>query len=334
VFEAGPTHTGLKSAKQLVDIAVKSDADAIKFQMIDADRLMVKDVDFDFTYLDERGDIKSKSASLKDILKKRDMSDQDWLSLSNYCEEKSMPLIMTVLWEDQVEFCVEELRCSGIKLCSGDINNFGLIKEARMHDVEIHIDTGNCTMSEIARVFDYLDVNRDDMVLHHCPSGYPTTNENVNLKLLRTLKQTFGCDIGFSDHSPSYIMDLAAIGFGVDVLEKTITINKKTAMPEHIMSLEEDEAKSFVKAVRIIDEAVGSGIKTESQVNYAGRKVGRRSMVAKRQLSKGTKLFKDDVYFCRPEIDGAVRPDQTDVAYEKLLTVTKNAGDVIYWSDL
>jgi N,N'-diacetyllegionaminate synthase len=331
-FEAGPNHNGLTSAINLVDIAVGAGADAIKFQMVDADRLM-RDIDAQFAYsmLNADGTMQEKSASLYSILKTYDLERDDLQRLKLYCEAEGVGFFCTVLWEDQIDF-LADLGCQTVKLCSGDINNTNLLECAAKSGMIVQFDTGNADMSEICRAFEILNMFGSTPIIHHCPTGYPAVTDKINLRFIKTLKQMFDCPVAYSDHSPDYMMDIAAISAGADLLEKTITEDKTQDGVEHHYSLEMDGAVEFVKQVKIIDDAMGSGVKTGHQINYKGRMIGRRILTASEDIEAGTCLRRSNTHYTRPAILGGITPAES--VYGRMTRLPIKKGDAIFKGDL
>lgn len=157
---------------------------------------------------------------------------------------------LPLLWELGVE-CV--------KICSADINYHYLLREAAKYDWIVQIDTGGATIAEVEQaIFVLEEAKCNKIIINHCPSGYPAHLESINLNVLTTLKQMFDYPVAFSDHNPGAAMDIAAAALGVNMLEKTITLDKTIKSPEHIMSLEPDEVLNFVQTIRNVETALGT----------------------------------------------------------------------------
>lgn len=308
VFEAGATHTGLESAKALARVAKEAGADAVKFQMINADRLMADhEVEFEYQYLcpAENGRLEFRPCKepLYRILKRRELSREEWRALKKYCDHLSIPMFCTATFEDEIDFLVDELGVSSIKICSGDVDYLALIKYAAQKGVNIQLDTGGADLWEIERAVCVAEeAGCRDIVVHLCPTGYPAYLESINLHMIKTLKTMFpDYLIGFSDHSPGWEMDLAAVSLGTDLIEKTITLDKMTQSCEHAFSLEPDEAKEFVKNIRNLEIALGSSRRSLPLKWKEHQRIARRSPYAKRDLNEGEIIKQEYFEFRRPQ---------------------------------
>ncbi len=254
VFEAGATHTGLESAKRLATIAKEAGADAIKFQMVDPDRLL-SDKSQMFSYKDINED--EVSEPLVDILKRRMLDRDEWTALKHHCDSLELAFFCTALFDEDVDFLVA-IDCPSIKICSGDINHFPLIKKVAQSGVCVQLDTGSATLGEIEEAVDViLTEGNGNIIIHHCPSGYPAGPVGINLNIITTLKKIFPFPIGFSDHTPGWDMDIAAVALGANLIEKTITEDVYNDGPEHMFSLEPYDAGEFVKRIRDVERAMG-----------------------------------------------------------------------------
>ena len=307
VLEAGPTHFGIESAKQLVDMAVEAGADFIKFQYLDADRLMAdKTVRFEYDYLeiDQEGTEKfvKNTELLYEVLKRRQLTKDEWKELKDYCDKKGIEMFSTATYKDEVDFLVDELGVKSIKVNSGDVNDLEFIRYCAGKNVNIQLDTGNADIWEIERaVVEAEEQGCNNIIIHLCPSGYPAHLQSINLKMITTLKQMFGqYSVAFSDHSPGWDMDIAAVALGADMIEKTITLDRTIKSCEHSFSLERDQAIKFVKSIRDVEIALGSARRTIPLDVKAKRKIARRSPYALKSLKAGELIKGSDFEFKRP----------------------------------
>src|SRR6266480_306324 len=227
-YEAGPTHDGLATAKKLVKAAADAGADAIKFQILDPERLVAdKKQLFSYEILTDRktGARKEKSEPLYDILKRRSLSHLEWKELKGYSDSLGLAFFATVSFESEVDFLVE-LGCDSIKIASADVNHYPLIEYAARTGISLQLDTGNSTLGEIEAAVDRIvRAGNERIIIHHCPSGYPARRDGINLRVIQTLKAMFPYPAAFSDHTPGWDMDIAALCLGANMLEKTITLD-------------------------------------------------------------------------------------------------------------
>ena len=303
VFEAGPTHDGFDTARKLVDVACKAGADAVKFQIVNARKLVPdRGTLFTYRYLEDRetGRVRETTESLQEILLRRELSPVEWKKLIDYCRSKNLEFFATVTDEEELDF-LSRNGVDTIKICSGDINHFPLMNKATHYDWSIQIDTGCATLGEIEAAVDFLEgTGFDRIIINHCPSGYPADPDRVNLRVLETLRQMFPYPVAFSDHSPHWQMDVAAVALGANMIEKTITLDKTTKSPEHIMSLEPGEARNFVEDIRNLEKALGARRRTISGDEKIRCNVARRSICAARDLHRGEILREEMLTYCRP----------------------------------
>jgi len=307
VLEAGPTHTGIESAKQLAKAAKDAGASGVKYQLLYADRLMAdKSVMFTYKYLEVDNNGVEKFVPIKerlyDILKRRELSKEEWKDLKAYCDEIDIVMFTTATYKDEVDFIVDELKVGSIKINSGDVNDLEFIKYCASKGVNIQLDTGNADIWEIEQaVITAEEAGCTNIIIHLCPSGYPTKEESIHLRMLETLRLMFPkYGIAFSDHSPGWDMDIAAVALGADMIEKTITLDRFTKSCEHSFSLEPDMAKNFVESIRKVELALGESRRTIPSEVKNKRKKARRSPYAMKDLKPGETIKREDFEFKRP----------------------------------
>jgi len=334
-FEAGPTHAGLQSAKRLVALAAEAGADAIKFQILDPDRL-VSDKKQPFSYeviIDRKtGKIESVTEPLYDILCRRVMSREEWLELKQYSDSLGLAFFATIAFEDEI-MLLEEMACDSIKIASADVNHWPLIRRAAQTGMCIQLDTGNATIGEIEEAVDIIrSSGNEDIIIHNCPSGYPARLESINLKLIPTLKRIFPYPIGFSDHTPGWDMDIAAVSIGANLVEKTITEDKTTRSIEHIMSLEPNEMKAFIAKIREVEIAMGNSRRILHPEELERRKAIRRSAFLKTSVVKGQTLGAAEIEFRRPGY--GIAPNEIEKLEHARFSKNLPAGIMISLEDL
>tara|TARA_B100001063_G_scaffold242313_1_gene270745 strand:+ start:4689 stop:5744 length:1056 start_codon:yes stop_codon:yes gene_type:complete len=314
VFEAGPTHTGIKSAKLLADHAKKSGADAIKFQITNHEELIHdKGLLFEYDILNSNNERETISEPLIDIWERRWMSDDDWRDLKAHCDKIDLNFFATIFSIEDLNL-IKELGCQSIKIASQDTNYRDLIELCAVENLPIQLDTGGSSLGEIERAVDWiLDKGNDKIIINHCPSGYPARLESINLRVLQTLKEMFPYPIAFSDHTPGWEMDIAAVSLGADIIEKTITLDRYQKSCEHMMSLEPHEMSSFIKSIRHTEIALGDKRRVLSKEQREKREAIRRSAYLINDVLEGEKFKISDIAFKRPGF--GIKPDE----YNKFL---------------
>ena len=302
-FEAGPTHQGYASAKRLIKKAFIAGADAIKFQILDPERLIHnKKQTFEFEILINKktGKTKKISKTLYSLMKERSLKKVEWTKLKDYADSLGISFFATVGFEDEVDF-IKKIGCQSIKIASADVNHFPLIDHAAKSKLCIQLDTGMSTLEEINEAIHIITKRGNEkIIIHHCPSGYPASLNGVNLNIIKTLKKKFPYPIAFSDPSPGFLMDIVALGCDVNLLEKTITENRLFPSVEHVMSLEFDNMKKFVNIVRDIEKAKGKKIKILNKKDKLNIKYLRRSPYLDKSAKKNSFLKDAKITFKRP----------------------------------
>lgn len=334
-YEAGPTHSGLESARRLATLTAEAKADAIKFQVIDPDRL-VADRKQLFTYevLVDRdsGATETVSEPLYDILCRRALAKDEWRALKRHCDGLGLAFFATIGFEDEIEL-LEELGCDSIKIASADVNHTPLLRRAARSGMCLQLDTGNATIGEIEAAVDVIRAEgNDNIIIHHCPSGYPARLESVNLNVIPTLKRMFPYPVAYSDHTPGWDMDLAAVALGANLVEKTISEDRTTRSVEHVMSIEPADMGRFVSVIRDLEVAMGGPRRLMSQAEVEKRNANRRSIHLRRDLDAGAVLVFEDLDFRRPGY--GIPPSETDRLTGKRLRSAKAAGTRLEWADL
>ncbi|MBN2582399.1 MAG: N-acetylneuraminate synthase family protein [Planctomycetes bacterium] len=291
-LEPGATHTGLESAKMMVEAAAAAGADAVKFQTVMADELMSNED----VMIDYQTPMGKRSESVYAALKRRELTFDEWRELKDYCDKQKILFISAPSGPATVDL-LAEIGSAAIKVSKSDVNNRYLIKliaakglpvimdaREKFEDVQVGID-----ICETAGV--------KDIIIMHCPSGYPVQYAGIHLKAIPHIKAIFDYPVAYSDHSVGDHMNYAALGVGANYLEKTITLDRSTNAVEHFMSLEPSELKHFVDNIRNIEEAFGDPrIIFSSRVNATHR----RSILAERTIKKGQTIAIEDLGFKRP----------------------------------
>ena len=323
-FEIGATHTGLESAKRLCQASAEAGADAVKFQTMRADDLLLDD-DIQIEYQTFEG---KKSESVYSALKRRELTFDEWRELKTYCDDLDILFISTPSGMETVDLLVE-MNVSAIKVSKSDVNHRLLIDYIATQNLPVIFDSREKIedIEEAIRICENHGLK--DIIIMHCPSGYPAEYEGVHLNAIPYIRQIFNYPVGYADHSVGTAMNFAAVGIGTDLIEKTITENRAVDAVEHYMSLEINDLKSFVDEIRMAESALGT-----PRVIFSSRVKSehRRSILAVRDIMKGKKISLDDLDFKRP---GTKIP--ADMYYEVIDRIAaKNipAGTFLNFQDL
>lgn len=327
-LEPSATYSNLDEAKKMVKAVALAGADAIKFQTYtpgDADRIMGrKDITVDFTTATG-----NKQELVYDALKRRELTKDAWRELVRYAKELNLAFITAPVFSETIDFIVD-IKVDAIKVSKGDINNVLFIEQIAQTKLPVILD-GREKFDDIDRAVKICEKNGNkQIIIMHCPSGYPVENSGVHLRAISTIQEKYEYPVGFADHSPGDIMNYAAIGLGAAMLEKTIAIDKTAEHVEHFMSLELDEIKDFVKNIRTIEAAMGDpNILLKSRVEESAK----RSLVAKKDIKKGEKITVDALDFRRPGDAGiSVADGFTILNKETIIDIPK--GTFLQWNML
>ena len=297
IAEAGVNHNGdVSIAKELIDAAKSAGANAVKFQTFKAEHLVSKVAQ----KADYQKQVSETDESQLEMLKKLELSYDDFKDLKKYCEEKGILFLSTAFDFDSIDF-LESLEMPIYKVPSGEITNLPYLMKIASTGKPVIMSTG---MSDLDEVGLALEVLRDNgvgtMTLLHCNTQYPTPFEDANLKAMLTLKKRFGLAVGYSDHTLGIEAPIAAIALGATVIEKHFTLDKSLVGPDHKASLDPQELKAMVTSIRNIEVALGNGIKQPSVSESMNKEVARKSIVARRNIVKGEIFTQDNLTVKRP----------------------------------
>lgn len=301
IAEAGVNHNGsIELAKQLVDKAVEAGVDYIKFQTFKASRLVTKaakQAEYQQKNIGKEGD------SQYQMLKKLELSPKDHEVLIAYCKEKGIKFFSTAFDFDSIEY-LHSLDLGLWKVPSGEVTNYPFLKRVASYNEKTILSTGMCEMSDVRAAVEALYKNglsKENLILLHCNTEYPTPFEDVNLKAMDALRKEFGVEVGYSDHTKGIEVPIAAVALGATVIEKHFTLDRNMEGPDHKASLEPDELKAMVSAIRNIEKAVGGdGTKHVSESERKNIAIARKSIVAACNIKAGEAFTEQNLTVKRP----------------------------------
>lgn len=301
IAEAGVNHNGsLELAKQLVREAANAGVDYIKFQTFHAEKCVSK-------YAEKAEYQKNNTGkpveSQLEMVKKLELSEEDHLQLIELCNQLGIKFFSTAFDLDSISF-LHSLNIGLWKIPSGEITNYPFLKKIASYNEHVIMSTG---MSEISEINDAIDIlvknglGREKIMLLHCNTEYPTPFEDVNLKAMNSLKAEFNLEVGYSDHTKGIEVPIAAVALGASLIEKHFTLDCNMEGPDHKASLEPDELKAMVSAIRNIELAIsGDGKKHVSNSERKNIPIARKSIVASRNIMKGEILSESNLTVKRP----------------------------------
>lgn len=297
IAEAGVNHNGnIETAKKLVDVAADAGADAVKFQTFTAEKLVCKNA-CKAAYQLETTD---RQETQYEMLKKLELTKGMHEELINYCEKRNIAFLSTPFDEDSLDLLMEyDLEI--IKISSGEITNYPLLKKIAQTGKRVILSTGMSTMEEVKKAVHVLsDNDSKDITLLHCTTQYPTSYEDVNLKAMQTMEREINLKVGYSDHTKGIEVPIAAVALGAKVIEKHFTLDRNMEGPDHKASLEPNELKAMVSAIRNIELALGDGVKRVSRSERENLVIARKSIVASKKIKKGEMLSCENITTKRP----------------------------------
>ena len=299
IAEAGVNHNGsIDLAKKLIDVAVKAKVDAVKFQTFKAENLVSKNAQ----KADYQKETTSKEESQFNMIKKLELDVNTHNELISYCKAKNIMFLSTPFDHDSIDL-LNDLKLEIFKIPSGEITNLPYLRHIGSLNKKVILSTG---MADIGEIEDALDVlvqsgtQKENITILHANTMYPTPMEDVNLKAMITIGNTFNCKYGYSDHTLGIEVDIAAVAMGASCIEKHFTLDCTMEGPDHKASLEPQELESMVKAIRNIELALGSSIKKPSKSETPNISVARKSLVAKSNIKKGETFTKNNLTIKRP----------------------------------
>ena len=299
IAEAGVNHNGsIKLAKELIDVAVESGADAVKFQTFKAESLVSKTAQ----KADYQKQTTDASESQFDMLKKLELDVDTHKELIAYCQEKDIMFLSTPFDHDSIDM-LNDLGLEIFKIPSGEITNLLYLRHIGSLDKKIVLSTGMSNLKEVGDALNILinaGTSKDNITVLHANTMYPTPMKDVNLSAMLTIQKEFGVDIGYSDHTLGIEVDIAAVAMGASCIEKHFTLDKAMDGPDHKASLEPEELKAMVGAIRNIEKALGSSEKKPSPSESVNIDIVRKSIVANQKINKGDILTDKNITIKRP----------------------------------
>jgi N-acetylneuraminate synthase len=323
IAEAGVNHNGsLDQAIRLVDVAADAGADAVKFQTFKADRLASRAAPKADYQLESTGSRESQHQ----MLSRLELDVAAHHVLARHCKTRGIEFLSTPFDLESLDLLAREFAISRIKLSSGDLTNAPLLLAAARTGKPVILSTGMGTLGEVETAlgvlaFGYADSTalpcrrafeetycspagqaalRDKVALLHCTTEYPAPLADINLRAMATMREAFGLPVGYSDHTQGITIPVAAAALGATVVEKHFTLDRSLPGPDHRASLEPEELKQMVQAIREVETALGSSIKHPAASELKNRPVARKSLVAARAIRNGEPFTEENLTVKRP----------------------------------
>lgn len=309
IAEAGVNHNGdSELALELVDRAAEAGADYVKFQTFSADRLVTANARKADYQAKNSGGEESQHAMLRRLELDAGMHER----LIAHCESRGIRFFSTGFDIESVDF-LARLGLDSFKIPSGEITNLPYLRHIGRYGKRVILSTGMAMLGEIEAAIDVLEragTPRHLITVLHCNTEYPTPMADVNLRAMCTIGSAFGVSVGYSDHTVGIEVAIAAVALGATVIEKHFTLDRRLPGPDHKASLEPQELRAMIAAIRNIERALGDGIKRPSPSEIRNRDVARKSVVAARAIAAGEVFSEENLTVKRP--GGGVSPMRWD----------------------
>lgn len=324
IAEAGVNHNGNEDlALKLIDSAFNAGADIVKFQTFKAKNLATDQAKQAKYQLSNVG----REESQLDMLSRLELSYDSYHRLLDHCSNLGIEFLSTAFDSDSLKFLVNDLKLKRLKIASGEITNAPLLLEHAKTNCDLIVSTGMASLEEIEDALGVLAFGytaSDDMqptseaftkafasnsgqlalkekiTLLHCTTEYPAPIIEVNLRAMKTIGDVFGLPTGYSDHTAGINIAIAAAAHDAKIIEKHFTLNKNLDGPDHKASLEPNELKEMIDAIRQVNLALGDGVKRASQSEIANKEIARKSIVAVSDINKGDVFSSENIAIKRP----------------------------------
>ena len=325
IAEIGINHNGkLDLAKQLIDVAVSAEANAVKFQKRSLNQLYKNDLLNDPNLESQGFEI------LIGVLKEVEFGEDEYQQIIEYCKEKNITFLCTPWDAESVDF-LEKFNVPAYKIASADMTNFPLLKYVCSKNKPMIISSGMSKMDEIEKTVEFLKNQQANFVLLHCNSTYPSPIDLLNLELIPVLSEKFQVPIGYSGHEPDIIPTLTASNLGAVVVERHITLDRTMEGIDQSASLEPEEFSTLVKYIRDSEKAKGKPIKRMTRGEILQREVLGKSLVCKTDIQKNEEFSEKNI-----DVKGPARglsPQYYEILGKKSKRQIKK-GDYIQTDDL
>jgi len=324
IAEAGVNHNGsLSTAIDMVDVAAASGADAVKFQTFRAKAMIQESAPKAEYQVAATG----SSQSQRDMIAALELSADAHMAIAQHCASRGIRFLSTPFDHESLELLTRSLGMSTIKIPSGEVTNLPFVLEIGRRAKDVILSTGMCTMKEIETALKVLafafdpststrlpsraefatpltDIERSlltgRVTVLQCTTEYPAPIDEANLLAMSSIRDAFGVAVGYSDHTLGSTAAITAVALGATMIEKHFTLDKHQAGPDHRASLEPDELRSYVQAIRDVSRSLGDGVKKPSVSERKNIDVARKSIVAARRIAKGDTFSAENLTFKRP----------------------------------
>ena len=297
IAEAGVNHNGdINLAYKLCDAAKEAGVDAVKFQTWKTEKIVTKKA---LLAEYQEANIANKKTSQYEMLKQLELSYDEFRKLKEHCDNIGIQFLSTPDTEEDTDFLLE-IGMPLLKIGSGDVTNIPFLRIVGRKQKKVVLSTGMSTLADVEKAYNALiESGAPEVALLHCTTNYPCPYEEVNLNAMRTLKEAFKCQVGYSDHTMGIEVPVAAVAMGAEIIEKHFTLDKNMEGPDHKASLEPQELKQMVTSIRNIEMALGDGIKRPNASEQKNAEVVLKRIIASKPIKKGETLSENNLSLLR-----------------------------------
>ncbi len=299
IAEAGVDHNGdMTLARKLIDVAAEAGADLVKFQTFDADRLVTRAA----KKADYQTETTDGNESQYEMLRRLELSADMHKELIAHCAARGIGFFSTGFDIESIDLLVS-LGQDRFKIPSGEITNLPYLRHIGQLEKDVILSTGMATLGEIEAAIDVLEqagTPRSRLTVLHCTTEYPAPMLDVNLRAMQNIRTAFGTAVGYSDHTLGIEVAIAAAALGASIIEKHFTLDHNLSGPDHQASLEPEELKAMVAAIRNIEIALGDGIKRPTPSEARNKHVARKSLVASQDINRDEGFSAENITAKRP----------------------------------
>lgn len=297
IAEAGVNHNGdVAMAMQLIESAARAGADAVKFQTFKSEETVSANAPKAAYQVRNTG----AEESQLEMVRRLELPAEDFRRLAEHCAEHNILFLSTPFDFGSVEL-LEQIGVPALKIASGEITNFPLLRRMAKTGKPLILSTGMSTLDEVASAIDEIyNAGNRELVLLHCTSNYPASAASVNLRAMKTMAERFGVAVGFSDHTEGTAIAMAAVALGACVIEKHFTLDRNLPGPDHPASIEVDELAEMVREIRRVEQSLGDGVKKPAEEEMDTAAVARRSLIAREDLPAGVEITEPMIAIRRP----------------------------------
>ena len=300
IAEAGVNHNGdVALAKQLVAVAADAGADFVKFQTFIAENIVSQSA----PKADYQKGTTDPAESQQEMIRKLELTREDHLELIGECRKLGIGFFSTAFDRDSINLLETLGALDFVKIPSGELTNLPYLRYLTRHGKPVLLSTGMATLGEVEAAIEVIEKvgsSREQITVLHCTTEYPTPMDEVNLNAMVNMGKAFGVSVGYSDHTPGIEVPIAAVALGATVIEKHFTLDRSLPGPDHRASLEPEELKAMVSAIRNIEKAMGDAVKRPGPSELKNKPIARKSLVAACPIQAGEPFTEANLMAKRP----------------------------------